>query len=330
MGLKEIAKMTGYSVSTVSRVLNNKSKYASSKAEKEIWAAAQKLHYARNDAAVHLKTGKSAHSSGHGPYRIGIVMARGLESLEDEFYQRIEEGIRSTVLKAGHQLGETFMLRTVLQNPQCLADINGIVLIGKCNVHNLTSLRIICKHIACTGMNPYYMEIDQIYCNGEHIARTAVQHLLSKGHQKIGYVGECNGDVRYFGYRQAVKSSNLDMDTPYVFDVPQTAEGGRQAARQYLVSEDCPTAVFCVNDVSAIGFIEALKLLRPQQPLPAVIGIGDISKSLEIQPALTTIHLPLWEMGNISARILLDSIEGLHSIPLKVDLPYKLVCRQSC
>ena len=88
--------------------------------------------------------------------------------------------------------------------------------------------------------------------------------------------------------------------------------------------------MFCVNDVSAIGFIEALKLLRPQQTLPAVIGIGDISKSLEIQPALTTIHLPLWEMGNISARILLDSIEGLHSIPLKVDLPYKLVCRQSC
>ena len=329
MSLKEIAELTGYSVSTVSRVLNNRRKFASSDTEKEIWAAAQKLHYQKNRAAASLKTGHSPDSAASKSWRIGIVMARGLESLEDEFYARIEESVRSTVLREGHQLAETLMLRTALEEPRRLQGVDGLVLLGKCKVHSLTSLRSICKHLSCTGMNPYQLDIDQVYCNGEHIARTAVQHLLAQGHKKIGYVGECNGDVRYFGYRQAMKSSGLDMDTPYVFDVPQTAEGGREAARRFIVSEDCPTAVFCVNDVSAIGFLEALKYLRPGEPLPAVMGIGDISRAAMMEPSLSTIHLPLSEMGVISSRILIDRISGKHTIPLKIELPYKTVIRQS-
>lgn len=327
MSLKEIAELTGYSISTVSRVLNNKRKYASSDTEKEIWAAAQKLHYQKNQAAASLKTGRVP-ASGKS-WCIGIVMARGLESLEDEFYARIEESVRSTVLREGHRLGETLMLRTALEEPQRLRGVDGLVLLGKCKVHSLTSLRAICKHISCTGMNPYQLDLDQVYCNGEHIARSAVQHLLARGHKKIGYVGECNGDVRYFGYRQAVKSGGLEMDTPYVFDVPQTAEGGREAARRFIVSEDCPSAVFCVNDVSAIGFLEALKHLRPDDALPAVIGIGDISRAAMMSPSLSTVHLPLSEMGNLSARILIDRISGRHTIPLKIELPYKTVIRQS-
>ena len=329
MGLKEIAEMTGYSVSTVSRVLNSRRKFASSATEKEIWAAAQKLHYQKNRAAASLKTGRSPEAAAGRSWRIGIVMARGLESLEDEFYARIEESVRATVLREGHQLGETLMLRTALEEPRRLEGVDGLVLLGKCKVHNLTSLRAICKNLSCTGMNPYQLDIDQVYCNGEHIARTAVQHLLAQGHKKIGYVGECNGDVRYFGYRQAVKNVGLDMDTPYVFDVPQTAEAGREAARRFIVSEDRPTAVFCVNDVSAIGFIEALKRLRPDEPLPAVIGIDDITQAAMIEPALSTIRLPLAEMGNISTRLLIDRIAGHHSIPMKVELPYKTVIRQS-
>ena len=105
--------------------------------------------------------------------------------------------------------------------------------------------------------------------------------------------------------------------------------GGREAARRFIVSEDRPTAVFCVNDVSAIGFIEALKRLRPDEPLPAVIGIDDITQAAMIEPALSTIRLPLAEMGNISTRLLIDRIAGHHSIPMKVELPYKTVIRQS-
>lgn len=325
MGLKEIAQLTGYSVSTVSRVLNNKTKCASTKTETEIWAAAQKLHYNRNDEAANLRKGRSCRSK--VVYRIGVVMARGLESLDDEFYFQIEKGIKSTVLRAGHQLGETFMLQSILDDPKCLSDIDGLILLGKCKVHYLEILQSACKNLICTGLNPYYMEIDQLYCNGERIARSAVQHFISRGHRKIGYVGECSGDVRYLGYQQSLKDVGLDVDAPHVFEVPQTTEGGREAARQFLVSEDSPTAIFCVNDVSAIGFIEALRQLRPGAAIPEIMGIGDISLALSAE--LTTAQVPLQEMGSMSARILLDRMRRGHSLPVKVEVPYKIIRRQT-
>ncbi len=325
MGLKEIAELTGYSISTVSRVLNSKTKCASKKTETEIWAAAQKLHYNRNNEAANLRRARSCRSK--VIYRIGIVMARGIESLDDEFYFQIEKGIKSAVLRAGHQLGETFMLQTILDNPKCLADIDGLVLLGKCKVHYLESLQSVCNNLICVGLNPYYMEIDQIYCNGERIARSVVQYFISKGHKKIGYVGECNGDVRYLGYQQALKDAGLGVDTPYVFEVPQTMEGGREAARQFLVSEDFPTALFCVNDVSAIGFIETLRQLCPTAPIPKIMGVGDISSALSSE--LTTIQVPLQEMGKLSSRILLDRMHRRNSLLLKVEVPYKIVRRQT-
>lgn len=137
-----------------------------------------------------------------------------------------------------------------------------------------------CKNLICTGLNPYYMDIDQLYCNGERIARSAVQHFISKGHRKIGYVGECSGDVRYLGYQQTLKDVGLDVDALYVFEVPQTMEGGREAARRFLISEDSPTAIFCVNDVSAIDFMETLQKLRPGGAIPEIMGVGDISSAL--------------------------------------------------
>lgn len=326
MSMKEIAELTGFSISTVSRVLNKKNKCASSETEKKIWEAARKLHYTRNDAAVSLKTGYNVTDR---RYRISIVMARGLESLDDEFYQRIEESANATVLAAGHELGSRFMLRAVLDNPELLNDTNGIILIGKCRAANLISLRQICRYIACTGLNPYYADVDQVNCHGEHIAQEAVRYLLQKGHRKIGYLGECNGDVRYFGYRQAIKTGSIDVESPYVFDVSQTEIGGLEAARQYSRLSDTPTAIFCVNDVSAIGLIRGLQNLQPNKPLPAIISIGDVQEAENIHPSLTTVHLPLEEMGNIAAWVLMDRLRGGHSIPLKVELPYYIVSRES-
>ncbi len=325
MGLKEIAEVTGYSISTVSRVLNSRQKRTSTRTEKEIWAAAQKLHYVRNSAAVDLKKGPGRPSR---IFRIGIIMARGPESLEDEFYLQIESSAKAAVLRAGHQLGETFMLQEVLDHPRRLAEIDGLILLGKCAVRELSLIHSACKYLTCTGLNPYYLDLDQVYCNGELIARAAVRHFLSQGHMKIGYVGECN-DVRYFGYRQAVEGNELNIVSSYVFDVPQTEAGGRQAAEQYVLSQDPPTAMFCVNDVSAIGLMDTLKKLQPDRPLPAVMGIGDISAAVDQQPSLTTAQLPLAEMGNIAARTLLDRMTGKHAISMKIELPYKLIHRQS-
>ena len=82
-----------------------------------------------------------------------------------------------------------------------------------------------------------------------------------------------------------------------------------------------------MNDVSAIGFIEALNQLQTGGPIPKVIGTGDISSTLPY--SLTTVQVPLQEMGSIAARVLLDRMGRGHSIPVKIELPCKIVCRET-
>lgn len=324
MTLKDIAAMTGYSVSTVSRVLSGKAKGRSDKVQREIWEAAVKTNYVKNTGAASLRSKESTVQKG----MIGVVFARGFESFDDEFYLQIEQSVHRVTLNHGYQIGETLILDDVLSHPELLSKYTGIVLIGKCAIYTLKRVIAACKNIVCTGLNPYFVEIDQVCCDGQDIAKAAVRHFILGGHKRIGYIGECSGDVRFLGYQQTMVEHDINFDTASIFDVPQTKEGGLQAAARFLQLTTRPTAIFCVNDVTAIGFLRGLRNAKAVRQ-PAIIGVGDIRASNYTIPTLSTIHLHLDEMGALSARMLIDRIERNHSISAKVILPFSLVIRES-
>ena len=99
-----------------------------------------------------------------------------------------------------------------------------------------------------------------------------------------------------------------------------------------ILKKDLPvTAFFCPNDVTAIGAMRAVKehhLSIPQDV--SLISIDDIDTAQYLTPMLTTIHIPVEEMGQMTAKILIDRIEGGHTLPVKVSLPYYLAWRESC
>lgn len=99
-----------------------------------------------------------------------------------------------------------------------------------------------------------------------------------------------------------------------------------------ILKKDLPvTAFFCPNDVTAIGAMRAVKehnLSIPQDV--SLISIDDIDTAQYLTPMLTTIHIPVEEMGQMTAKILIDRIEGGHTLPIKVNLPYYLAGRESC
>ena len=162
---------------------------------------------------------------------------------------------------------------------------------------------------------------------------SAVNHLYKLGHRQIGYVGEKNKEARYQGYYDAMTALNLPLKREHIIVTPLSSEGGYKALKEYLKKQNTVTvtALFCANDLTAIGAMKAIKEMGYKIPEDiSIISIDDIDTAQYVSPMLTTIHVPLEELGKTAAKILIDRIENGKSLPLKIELPFYLANRESC
>lgn len=110
-------------------------------------------------------------------------------------------------------------------------------------------------------------------------------------------------------------------------------ESGYKKTLDYLNKHGPPhnTAYFCANDLTAIGALKAIKEFGLDVPKDiSLISIDNIETAQYVSPMLTTINIPMDELGKLTAKILIDRIENGKSIPLKVEVPYSVVKRESC
>jgi LacI family transcriptional regulator len=187
-------------------------------------------------------------------------------------------------------------------------------------------------------------------------AYEAVQHLVRLGHRRIAYIQgpvqyQCSHD-RYAGYRQALEQAQIAADPALVVQGDFTTHSGRDAAIHLLSLPDLPSAVFAANDQMAHGVLAVAREqgLRLPEDL-AVIGFDDTMLAANTLPPLTTVRQPFEDMGKSAAELLLALIDvprmlgpGWQNLvthltrargaggadPMHVQLPTKLVIRQSC
>jgi DNA-binding LacI/PurR family transcriptional regulator len=143
---------------------------------------------------------------------------------------------------------------------------------------------------------------------------TAVQHLLELGHQRIAYLGNQNGvfsdTERFYGYRQALADAGIPFQPELVVHSDYSPEGGGEAMGKLLALPTRPTAVFCYNDMLALGAIQvARKLLDIPREL-SVVGFDDLFFSRYLEPALTTIIQPKKDMGRLAMELALRLLSG--------------------
>lgn len=328
MSLKKIAETVGVSVSTVSRVLNNTSyKCASEDIKNKIWKAARELNYVPNLEARNLKKGKNTVSA----YNISVLLSR-FETLDaDPFFQELFRNIEEEAFRQQCRINKILNLKTLLDNKlQDLSDCDGLIILGRCPENLIANLRPHCRSMIGIGRNPTDYEIDEIICNGFDAAATAMEYLISLGHRKIAYIGDCSSETRYIGYYEALLKYKIPLNYKYIYATNQTLEGGYQAMKDLLSSSQQPTAVFCANDITAIGVLKACEKLSRDNYLPSVISIDNISALQSIKPLLTTVNIPKDDMGKMAVKILLDRIQGKHSECIRLEFPSKLVIRDSC
>lgn len=335
MTLKEIAREAGVSISTVSRVVNKNSPGAASKeVQDKIWEIVRRTGYTPNASARTLKMGNSPDLPAVSR-SIACLFARTTDTVTDLFFTSLSRSIEQEAFKRNYVLKYSFSSFDI-NHPntfRLISDhhVDGVVILGRCDKQLLKILKTYFNHVAYTGLNNLDAKYDQIICDGQLAAIAAVNHLIGLGHKKIAYIGETREENRYTGYRSALSDGKITFRKDYAVNVPLSSEGGYQGVKRLIKAGCDATAYFCSNDITAIGAMRACQEAGLSIPGDvSIISIDDIDTAQYLNPMLTTVHIPVEEMGQMTAKILIDRIEGGHRLPVKMDLPFYLAVRDSC
>jgi DNA-binding LacI/PurR family transcriptional regulator len=314
--------MTGASVSTVSRVLNNNSPTCASKELKDkIWRAAHEINYIPNQNACSLKSGEKQ----KGAYQVAVVLARISNLDDDPFFREVFRSLET----------ELFSKNILLSAVVCaeappdfnISKADGIIILGRCSEKLLSALKAVTPNLVGIWRNVQNFNIDEIVCDGKKAATTAVDHLISLGHTKIAYIGDCSYESRYVGYCETLINHRLPIDYRIIIPTNQTEHEGSEAMK-ILSGAGEATAVLCANDITAIGVLKSLKEQKIKNM--SVISIDNIEEAYNTNPMLTTVNISREDMAHMAVSVLYDRIQHKHKEFMRIEFPCRIIQRESC
>ena len=210
-------------------------------------------------------------------------------------------------------------------------DSDNLIIVGRFQPSLLTSMKKRFRNIVYVGLNNLEAECDQVLCDCFFAVRDTVRYFYDRNHRNIAFIG-AEQEGRYRGYLEGLRLCGLPPCPEHLVQINTLSmDGGLQGMKQLLSQNRNITAVICANDMTAIGALRACKELGVQVPDEiSIIGINDIPNVRYVQPKISSIHVPLDEMGKMAVRTLADRINGGHQLPVKISLPYHIVERASC
>lgn len=336
MTLKDIAVQAGVSVSTVSRVLNDTSNsFASEAVRQRIWEIVQQTGYTPNPTARSLRIGDTTYKK-KPSMSIACFLARTRTPDENPYFAQLTRSIEQTAFNLGYTIPYYFT-QLDFANPSTLSrilntEVDGAIALGRFSSLKVTnSLHYHYKNIVYTGLVGVSNVWDQIICDGYEASKTAMRHLIDLGHKHIAYVGETQNECRYTGYIDALNEAKIPVIPSLISHCAAYEMSGYECTRTIMKeSQIKPTAIFCRNDNTALPALKCLTEMGYRVPQDiSLIGIDDIMMSSLVTPMLTTIHIPIAEMGQVAVQTLVSRINKQHTIPMKITLPFRLVVRCS-
>jgi DNA-binding LacI/PurR family transcriptional regulator len=324
---RDVARHAGVSVATVSRVLNDSSVVTPATRDR-VRAAIDELGFRRSSTARSLSVGRSQ--------AIGVVAP---------FFTTpsVVERLRGVVGRLARRGYDLLLLdiEAPEQRAGALLDfaqrdrVDGLLVISlplsdeEIAVFKRDQLRVVLVDVT-------HPQVPHVVIDDIHGGELAAGHLLSKGHRRIGFVGDAptnpfgftSSERRREGFRRALRDAGIEPDPSLEQLGPYGLDEARPLAKALLQRNDPPTAIFAASDMQAIGVLqtaEALGLRVPQDV--AVIGFDDIDMAAIL--GLTTIRQPLWETGARGAELLLAAIEGGDHDPIEELEPLAVMQRRT-
>ena len=318
--IRDVAEKAGVSPSTVSKALNN-APHVTPETRRRVLEAAAALSYRPNSIARSLKTKRTR--------TVGLVT----DDLGDAFTMPMMRGVEIAASEAGVSVflcnsygerdGEQAHLEALLDK-----QVDAIILMSGYRVRERGA-----PARALTGLPVVYLyqytnevQVPSIVPDDTGGGVLAVEHLLELRHREIVMI---NGPQHFqaardraVGFRSALQRAGIDWHDELVSGGDWSMVTGYQAARRFLERPVPPTAIFCASDVIALGAIAAAyeRQMRVPEDL-SIVGFDDRLLASQAQPPLTTIALPLFEMGRVAGSIAVGStppggqVVGLRTVP---------------
>lgn len=337
--LKHIAQETGVSISTVSRILNGDSLYKpSSKTAKRVIEAANKLGFFSQPNIYKPAEDKIVEQK---VYSIGCFLTSQYETFMSPFFATLLATIQNELAKSADKLQYNLSIANISDSGFSrfftIEQLDCAILLGRTTIENFTMLKRNIPNLVYAGANRIGVGIDEVICDGYEGGRCAIDYLISLGHNKIGFLGptqakeQLANEHRYKAFLDTMNDAKLPINQDFIKDTILTTSAGYDSALEMIRSGKLPTAIFCANDTIALGAMRAFEdnLISVPNDI-SVIGFENIEMSGYVKPALTTISVPITELGRFTVKILLDKIFTNRNYPVKLDIPFQLVERESC
>ena len=319
--IRDVAKESGFSSTTVSIVLNNAplARYIPVVTKKRIERAAKKLGYRPNLFARSLRSQRS--------HTVGVMVF----DMTDPYCTLVLRGIENTLYQSSYLpiLTDVHNERSRFERYlEMLLDrrVEALIVVANwlfVDIEVLADLEKSSIPTAIVGHELRTDSINSVMVDNEFGAHAALEHLHSLGHRKIAFIRgpKTLGDSspRWKGIRSFAKASDLELDSRLIVDLPESVdpisgfEAGYRLTEALLKQNVSFTALMAFDDIAAFGTIRALAkagLRVPDQC--SVIGFDDVAASSLCTPPLTTVRQPMEEMGALAVSIVLDGIKAVH------------------
>ena len=317
----DVARAAGVSVATVSRVVNGNYPVKQETKEK-VKQAINSLNYVPNVQARELNTRKSS--------TIGVVVP----GLHNMFFAEVIDGIEEAV----RQEGFSFLLSCAKNDPE--QEMQAINTLVARNVSGIIVISPNTKNISESFYQELVQRVPLVFINGYHRikgvsyvgndekmgSQMALAYLSGLGHKDILFVRGANSDsydIKEEAYRQFMEEKN-SLREDYILNIGEgngveTVDAAMEALRRKLPYLK-PTAVFCCNDLMAVGALNACKRLGLAVPgNVSVMGYDNISLSRLVEPKITTMDQNMFQLGSNAAKLLVENIRGGQSKRIMMD-----------
>jgi len=326
--LEDIAKETGFSISTVSRVLSNSNYPVAEQIRQKVVRAAETMGYEPNIAARSLRTDRTK--------TIGIIVDDLLSPFTPPIVRGIQDYLNendflSLIVNSDWDPDqEQAAIKTLLSRP-----VDGIIFVEYS--HQTTSdvlersnkPRVFVHRLFGSPIK------NSVVPDDYYGAGLATEHLIGLGHDRIGYINgpenwhTCRARLR--GYQETLASHNLPLDASLIQPGDWEMDSGSASAQNFLKQDKPPTAIFAANDSMALGAIYAIQDagLRIPEDI-AVVGYDNRNFTTTVRPRITTVSMPVIEMGGVAAELLLKQIAEGRKEEVEIKVKGQLIIRETC
>ncbi|WP_210506453.1 LacI family DNA-binding transcriptional regulator [Naasia sp. SYSU D00057] len=326
--IREVAVLAGVSPATAARALN---RYGSVSAAtiRKVSLAADQLGYRTNPIAQALRRG-------HANY-VGFLPG----DLENPFFATVARALGDAVEEAGYTLTVSSSDERLDREQKIVdtlqANLVSALVVAPVPGHDRSHL----TRLAAAGIPLVIVDraipglaADTVTVDNRGGARAGVEHLLDRGHRRVGFVSDvleiASSQDRLQGYRDALSARGFVHDPDLQSVAQPSRDGGYRAALALLDRRDPPSAVFAADNLMTLGVLRAageLGLRIPEEL--SLVGFDDFDLATAVRPTITTVAQPVAEIGRRAGALLLRRLEGWDGPAEHVNLPTRLIVRES-